>query len=1238
MRRLAESARAGVPALTALVLLPLAGSCTSQPVILPSQDFNRPTDIVFVCTATVGSAAASPNGVAIGTPGAEVLTGRPMRECHPRGFVDVPDTIHRTFAFLPNSAGGTLSVIDTDTWSFVNLEPGNSSFNPLPIGVIPTQIAASDDGCRLVTANHGSCDLSFIDPAAVLAPTVEQMLSSTTQSAVTSSQSTLVTTVVPITQKGHQLRLLAGEVSFLSTDTSPTAIPAVCPGDPDHTCPGGAACPQWQVLATFPSCDLVALLALPSGVIQQAAYVRKTADGSSVELVQIPDGQDPVCPVDCTNPLAEGSAAAPSDGSAGEAGPDAGVAEAGEAGTPEAGVAEGGGSEAGTSAEVEALPVDPGDVAYIGPGALRPGPIAIVPQSNRAYVGLGNAAFVLAFDVAPNQFVPGTSNAIELHEGALGVNRVRLSIDPYKDQTVGGGFTGSFVGDDSALSNGNPVTPNNPDAVYRQYLYVIARDGSLRVVQVSPLKTPETECETNTDFSSIMANADTPNNARTQAMRAAICPPVVGAAGRRPDAVGPGFHFPTPPVDVAAIDIRPDPPDNSEISVTGAHAWVLTASGSVYLVNIDPVLRNINWVLDADATNSVDPVLACATPQTGMCYTEPDPAPNTLRNESFLGYTAALDPSMGPARLDEPPAESSLGPRILSVWTRGSAANATALTSDYNKTWVYFPDQQSITPQVWTLSWEGNLFPSPRFTGQLVPDTIDVYVAAFSSPTSSVLQDVGVDFCRTGVQVNDLVTITGCTDNTQCGIGQYCAMGSNGAQGAGGLPITGLCISPSLDMEHCVDLLSTIKRYEVTATEQNRLVIVPHKDELVRPALNPCHPAEVVAADGGAEAGADGGSRDADAGGADGKLDGGDAGTLIPDDCPDPTDPSTTGFTCVDQRCLYPCKVAGETTGCRVGRICVPFGRPDCTDGQCFCADGPPIGGANLDPNADANACLGELFSYQVGVGRGFAVSGSTTGLPATGQANPTSPTGLVCEPIPGLDPRSQIRISMDAPACTGAFAEPTVPGLDSRCDPSLTDPECPAVDNAILGTADGGIADRMLLAQTAHAKPLQDLLETPNLPNACLFIAGPNDADPPNASPTHVSAAFRNSQLQFMLTNLDRGPTGVFEITFDVHGGFLPQTVVIPPTVQVSMPARMVVGPFDANNPPNPTAPIATQEVPYFFVVDQRRLGTGQGGGPTRGQLLRIHPRGDAVTTPATGEQPWYEDLTHSNNLFPMQ
>jgi hypothetical protein len=1218
MRRTGSRLLASRAALGLLVVL--AASCTSQPVLLPSRDFNRPTDITFVCmgafpasgeTADAGASDAEAPDASVPA-GPTIVSGRPMRECHPRGFDDVPDTIHHTFAFLPNSESGELSVIDADKWNFVNLDPANPGFNRLPIGRLPTQIAASDDGCRLVTANHGSCDLSFVDPAALMTPTIA-LETPSTQKIPTPTGSPIVTNVVPVTKSRRPLQVLAGEVAFLPMVTAGAGL---CSTDPGH---------QWQALATFPSCDLVALIDLPSGVIQRAAYATKTASGD-VQLTPIPDGVDPVCHPDCTYPpVPDASPEASTDGADGaEAampGDDAATAEAGgsDAGAPDADVSDGSAPEAGARdagpAVQPAPPGEPGDVPYVGPGALRPGPIAIIPESGRAFVGLGNAAFVLAFNVGPNLLDLSTAGAIRLNEGALGVDRIRLSIDPYKDKTAGALTPpGSFIGDDPALDNTSTDSKENAEqqqfAPDRQYLYVVARDGSLRIVQVAHQL--EWECETNLDFT-------TP--AGSQLARNVACPQVVGPSVRRPGTIGPGIRLPAPPVDVAAVDVRPDPPDMSETSVSGAHAYVLTASGAVYLVNIDPVPRHIFFVEDNGH------VQMCETPASADCKNEPAPTPNTLRNKSFLGYSVQLDTATGPPRLDVPPSQPSIGPRVEAIWTQGSAANATALTGDFIRTSVFFPDPTNVSPQSWAVTWEGNLLANPRLTGQITGTDPITH--------ASTLDDLGMDFCRIGVQDRDLVTLVGCTNTNQCGIGEVCAFGSNGAEGEGGFPITGLCVKPTVPSTDCDDLLSTIKRYEITSAQKSELEIVPHRDELVRPALSPCTPSGSggPAGDGGAgtDAATDASrAQDARDANASSPADAGDGGAPMKDDCFDPQDPSTMLFRCdpTERRCLSPCTVEGSTMGCRTGRVCVLFGsRPTdstmnaCDGGRCFCADAPPLDGEH----AKVAECLGELFAYQVGAGRSFVVSGSTAGIPATGVADATG----ACVPIPNLDPRLRARISMDAPAC----APPVVDNNnDSRCNPNLPDPGCPSAD------ANSDPAARKTAATTT-ANQLQALLRTPNDPNPCLFNGGPNETDLPNTAPSHVHAMFRNREIQFMLTNLEQPPSGVFQIRFDVHGGFQPQQVIIPPsTVEVTMPARIVLGPFDQNNPAQPVMNHVNAEVPYLFVVDQRRLGRTQGGGPTRGQLLRINPRGAAITIPVTGSQPWYEDLTHSANLFPMQ
>ena len=160
------------------------------------------------------------------------------------------------------------------------------------------------------------------------------------------------------------------------------------------------------------------------------------------------------------------------------------------------------------------------------------------------------------------------------------------------------------------------------------------------------------------------------------------------------------------------------------------------------------------------------------------------------------------------------------------------------------------------------------------------------------------------------------------------------------------------------------------------------------------------------------------------------------------------------------------------------------------------------------------------------------------------------------------------------------------------------------------------------------------DPLETED---PCIFIGGGNFSDrgsrqqPPRAGP------FENTELSFVLTNVDREPTGGFTTSFDVAGGARPQYVQYPSTVEISMPARIVLGPIDSLS--QTALPLAEFEAPYLFVVDQRRLGRSQGGGPTRGQLLRVNPVSFAATIGnKPGAQPIYEDYTRSGGLFPIQ
>jgi hypothetical protein len=119
-------------------------------------------------------------------------------------------------------------------------------------------------------------------------------------------------TIRPVKGDGTFLTAAPYEVMFLPQDTStlvsdppgPTPTGPLCGRSGAEVDPVGWPAQQkpepWYALVTYPSCALVTLIALPSGQIVNAAYVRsiETASGKSVTLVDA--GKSPICKVaDC---------------------------------------------------------------------------------------------------------------------------------------------------------------------------------------------------------------------------------------------------------------------------------------------------------------------------------------------------------------------------------------------------------------------------------------------------------------------------------------------------------------------------------------------------------------------------------------------------------------------------------------------------------------------------------------------------------------------------------------------------------------------------------------------------------------------------------------------------------------------------------------------------------------------------------------------------------------------------
>jgi hypothetical protein len=673
---------------------------------------------------------------------------------------------------------------------------------------------------------------------------------------------------------------------------------------------------------------------------------------------------------------------------------------------------------------------------------------------------------------------------------------------------------------------------------------------------------------------------------------------------------------------------------------------VLTISGAVYLVNIHPVLRTITTVVQNDpvTTDPTDPskVKAGNGPFMLLDATEPPPYPNSLRDRNVLTYSTSLDSTSGPPRVPVPPTTLATGPYVESFWANGTRNNAFAVgvalpsveSKQFLATPVYFQDPSAVTPQTWSVTWEGPLIPG-RYSGKL--------------STGGVLSDGGANFCFNDVQQGDLLTFTGCTNDNQCLPGYKCHLDPTVDQAAGGFPITGLCVTPSDEASRtaaCPEAFQSLRRYEITSAGSDTLQLAPHLDELVFSGLTTCEELNATP-DGGATDGGVG-----DGGPAAGVGDGGspEAGSPSPPptdhhDCQDLNDPTTKGFTCEQvpdekgtrNRCLRTCTANSD---CRAGRICLSHG----TRGG-FCADGPYLAVPSDAQTSCTNpqAVLDQFVTYRINAGASFLVTGTATGMLA---ANTTADAskGSVCIPYkdpdnnPGNDPSRDWRLIARIPIARtlgpdGNLIDMTTCDVLSNSDDNTNPPAVVLNDPTSMPN----------LVSESRLKPLRALAT--NLPfnavtglrsNPCLFMGGPAPAD--IVPGPHARAFFENTEISFVLANVDRAPVAPLTITFDVNGGARPQSVIYPATVEVSEAARIVLGPIDSL--PQTTDPPPSYEAPYLFVVDQRRLGRSQGGGPTRGQLVRINPVGFSVTigSAPTGLQPVYEDYTRSGNLFPIQ
>ena len=426
-----------------------------------------------------------------------------------------------------------------------------------------------------------------------------------------------------------------------------------------------------------------------------------------------------------------------------------------------------------------------------------------------------------------------------------------------------------------------------------------------------------------------------------------------------------------------------------------------------------------------------------------------------------------------------------------------------------------------MRPQQWLITWEGDLF-GTGFAGQVknapapapapVPPTAtEMKPLVYSEPAT--FADVGVNFCQVGTLKGDIVNIFGCTDDSQCGPLRVCRHSDTAPPTVGNLSINGLCVDnePTLqtkELTSCAQLLGTVRRYEVLDAKTNALTLRPKLDEVPGTQVAGCQKTE---------------------------------------DCHSASDASWTNFSCVSvdgtKRCVQLCgdSQTSMSSSCRTGRVCVAFPGSvlDGTDMQ-VCADAPPL------TNDLVAACLPQLFGYKIQAGNSFIVQGSAA-APAIPYAS--APDGTCQADVPGRNPLlvNRIQLRPQPPACN-------------------------------------------LPAPTGNETPLLAIVHSTPSPNPCLFDlnavtgigsgSGGTDAGSGSdggtgadggdgGSPVPVAGlnavAFRNTEIQFILSHLNRHGARHRADPLRRSRWFRGRLGVVPTTIDIGMPTRIVVSPFDS-------------------------------------------------------------------------
>jgi hypothetical protein len=748
-------------------------ACNQQTIETPLRSFDRPSDVALTCLQynpvdydkdlhPHGTYSVRPladcepiraNTLAIAVPPDYGLPVNYVPPLGPSNFIPF------LVALVPQSARGELALVDTAQGKLIDLDPYTPGFGFLPVGKLPEHIRSSKDGCWAVTANSDSCDLSRIDVSTVVHSSIISLFpNDLNQGTIAADGVRQLPLSVPSATPGAPPKILQARPSWI--EMAPENDEGGTPSqhgfeNGTNFCSGG----QHRAWVALPGCGLVVKVLLenapdPTSMSTAVPTIERALRVDKSGVTEVTDLSTIECPVECAGAIGSG-----------------GTADLGAPATPGD---MGAGNLPSSQAWPSALAVDAEpDVS----GVVKAGRLVIGD-------GYGERIDIVPFDVASGKI--GTPASVTL--------------DP---------------GDNGLLQPGVRVVRVGPRSAAGKFLYAVARDGTVRVIDLDR----NAECETNPDpragdFQSTWTLDPMTGFPILPAPRSLGCFPVGDPATprRSPFATSPGIALPPGevPTDVAFVhlDAPPGdlthtvaPPAASPGLLVGDFAWILSSDGKGTVVDIYDACPAPNQ--QSSLAQSGQYTAACipgnvkqSLIDTVKQFGHPQPilldlVSHQIRNghprffnpatESDVTGQPRVPDSANPCAVAVPP--TSPGIPDGGVPDAGACGSTSGgLPSLYTelvppelspapqeRRAVYFVDPARVRNETWVLTWEGVLAGTDRSTGApLVVPAHYPDAATGADHARGFLSDPGGGWCGRGALAGDKLIFRGCTVDSEC--------------------------------------------------------------------------------------------------------------------------------------------------------------------------------------------------------------------------------------------------------------------------------------------------------------------------------------------------------------------------------------------------------------------------------------------------------------------------------------